>query len=211
MEGLLIFDLDGTLVDSREDIAVSVNLTLKAMSFPFREHREIYGYIGGGVHNLIYNSLPEEAKEAVPRGVELFWRVYKEHVLDSTRAYPGMTETLETLTSKKAVATNKPLEHARLILDGLGMSRYFINVQGWTQGLSVKPDPQIVLLALHGSGVSPSDAVMVGDGINDILASKAAGIRSCAVGYGYGGKERLMEAGPDYFAAEVGDLVRIFG
>jgi phosphoglycolate phosphatase len=212
LPGLLIFDLDGTLVDSRDDIAISVNLTLEELDCPKKTPQEIYGYIGGGIHNLIRNSLPAgRAEGLLEKGVDTFWAIYKEHVLDTTRLFPGVCQMLETLYRKKmAVATNKPYAHAHMILEGLGVARYFTNVQGWKMGLPVKPDPAIVLRAIEEAEAPKEDAVMIGDGLNDILAARAAGIKCCAVGYGYGSRERLMEAGPDYFAEAVSDIIELF-
>lgn len=209
---LLIFDLDGTLVDSKDDIAASVNLTLEEFHFPKKEPQYICGLIGGGVHNLIRGSLPaDRAEEMLEKGVDVFWAIYKEHVLDKTRLYPGVYRMLDALSGKKmAVATNKPYTHTHMILQGLDVDRYFASIQGWKMGLPVKPDPAIVLRAIEESEAAKEDAVMIGDGLNDIMAARAAGIKCCAVGYGYGARERLKEAGPDYFADEVSDIIKLF-
>ncbi len=216
MTKAVLFDLDGTLVDSRKDIAASVNRMLKEMGFPARDDGEIYGYIGGGIHKLVLASFPPEsvtgkpASDIVDEGVERFWRIYKDHVLDTTVPYDGIREALRALSGadgmKLCVATNKPLTHARLILNGLDISSLFACVKGWVPGLPVKPDPAILLHALKELDISPEDAVMVGDGINDLLAARAAGMKCCLVGYGYGDKTRLREAGPDFFAERVEDL-----
>ncbi len=210
---LLVFDLDGTLVDSKRDIATAVNLTLGELDFPKRDPEQIYGFIGGGVHKLILNSLPEGRSDMLDRGVDLFWASYKEHVLDTTKLYTGVYKMLETLSTvrRMAIATNKPYAHTHMIIQGLDIDRYFASVQGWKMGIPVKPDPELVVRAITEAGVPADRAVMIGDGTNDVLAAKAAGLRSCAVGYGYGKKERLMEAGPDYFAESVSDIVKLFG
>ena len=209
---LLIFDLDGTLIDSREDIALAVNLALEELGAPRRDPAEIFSYIGGGVHNLILRSLTDRYAHLLERGVDAFWARYKEHALDKTRPYPGVSGMLEDLAGRRmAVATNKPYAHTALILEGLGMARRFESVQGWKTGLPVKPDPALVRMALEGAGVSPGGAVMIGDGVSDILAARAAGIKSCAVGWGYGPRERLAQAWPDFFAEDVADVVRLFG
>ncbi len=221
MTKAVLFDLDGTLVDSRKDIAVSVNRMLKEMGFPTRDNGEIYGCIGGGIHKLVLASFPSEsvtgkpASDLVDEGVERFWRIYKDHVLDTTIPYAGIRETLLALSGadgiKLCVATNKPLTHARIILNGLDLSRLFACVKGWVPGLPVKPDPAILLRALGDLGISPGDSVMVGDGMNDLFAARAAGMKCCLVGYGYGDKTKLKEAGPDFFAERVEDLKEIIG
>jgi phosphoglycolate phosphatase len=205
-----LFDLDGTLIDSRRDIAISVNMMLDDMGFAPRREEEIYGYIGGGVYKLVLASLPPGAADKVEEGVERFWLIYKDHVLDTTVAYPGIQKSLKAMSGLKlAVATNKPLTHAELILRGLGLSGLFSSVKGWKPGIPVKPDPAILLLVLKEMNLQPDDVVMVGDSINDLLAARAAQVRCVLVGYGYGKKESLIEAGPDFFADTVEDLQEI--
>jgi len=207
-----MFDLDGTLVDSRADIAVAVNLTLEDMQLPARESKDIYGFIGGGVHNLILRSMPAGMDGLLEKGVDLFWEHYKAHVLDSTKLYPGVYAMLERFSGRKmAVVTNKPYAHTHMILQGLDIDRYFVSVQGWKVGLKVKPDPELVQRALEETGVPAEGAVMVGDSMADILSARAAGVACCAVGYGYGVRDKVIEAGPDYYAEEVGDIFRLLG
>jgi phosphoglycolate phosphatase len=209
---LLIFDLDGTLVDSKKDISTAVNLMLEELGFPKRDPELIYGFIGGGVHKLVLSSMPEGRADMLDRGVDIFWALYKEHVLDTTTTFPGVYKMLEVLSPvrRMAIATNKPYSHTHMILQGLDIDRYFASIQGWKMGIPVKPDPELVVRALAESGVDSGRAVMIGDGSNDVLAARAAGVRTCAVGYGYGNKERLMELTPDFFAESVGDIVKLF-
>jgi len=207
-----MFDLDGTLVDSRSDIAVAVNLTLEDMQLPARRPEDIYGFIGGGVHNLILRSMPEGMDGLLEKGVDLFWEHYKAHVLDSTKLYPGVYAMLEGFSGRKmAVVTNKPYAHTHMILQGLDIDRYFVSVQGWKVGIKVKPDPELVQRALEETGVPAEVSVLIGDSMADILSARAAGVACCAVGYGYGVRERVKEAGPDFYAEEVGDIFRLFG
>ncbi len=209
---LVMFDMDGTLVDSRQDIALSVNLTLDELGLPNRPPAEIFGYIGGGVHNLILKSLPQDKAGLLDKGVDLFWANYREHVLDSTKPYPGIYDMLERFSGRKlAVVTNKPCAHTRLILKGLDMDRYFISVQGWKEGLKVKPDPELVLRAMDEAGSAPESSILIGDSVADVLSARAAGVKSCAVGYGYGVRERVVEAAPDYYIDDVDGIVRLFG
>lgn len=208
---LLVFDLDGTLVDSKRDIALSANVTLEEMGFERRDPEVVYGYIGGGVHNLVLRSMGEEHAGRLDEGVGRFWANYKAHVLDSTLPYPGVQELLGSLAGRRmAVVTNKPYEHTRMVLDGLGLAKYFMNIQGWRLGFKVKPDPELLVRALRETSTPSDGAVMIGDGISDVMAARAAGTKSCAVGYGYGRKAALMEAMPDYFADEVPDIGRLF-
>lgn len=204
---LLMFDLDGTLIDSRKDIAASVNLALDELSMPRREAVEIYGYIGGGVHNLMRKSMQAGREDLLEKAVDLFWANYKDHVLDSTTLYPGVYDMLEKLSGlKMAVVTNKPCLHSRLILQGLDITKYFISIQGWKTEVRVKPDPDMLYRAMEEAGVPPEESVMIGDSVADVLASRAAGVKCCAVGYGYGVREKVLEAAPDYFVENVGDI-----
>jgi phosphoglycolate phosphatase len=207
-----MFDLDGTLVDSRGDIAVAVNLTLDDLDLPARKPEDVYGFIGGGVHNLILRSMPEGMDGLLEKGVEMFWEHYRAHVLDSTKLYPGVYAMLERLSGRKmAVVTNKPYAHTHMILQGLDIDRYFASVQGWKVGIKVKPDPELLNRALGDTGVAAKDSILIGDSMADVLAARAAGSACCAVAYGYGAKEKIIEASPDYFAEEVGDIYRLFG
>lgn len=207
---LLIFDLDGTLVDSRRDIATAVNISLDELGMPNREPELIFGFIGGGVHNLIRKSLPEGREDLLDKGVDIFWENYREHVLDTTTLYPGVYKLLEKLSGRKlALVTNKPYAHTHMILQGLDIDRYFVSVQGWKMGLNVKPDPQLLNMALDEAGTPPSRAVMIGDSMADLLSARAAGVRSCIVGYGYGAREKLIEAAPDFFVESVSEIESI--
>lgn len=213
MYGLLIFDLDGTLVDSRHDIALSVNLTLDEFNLPHRPPEVIYGFIGGGIHNLVRKSLPEGMDAMVEKGVDVFWDIYRDHVLDTTRLYPGIKDALERLSDghRLAVVTNKPYAHTDLTLRGLGIRGFFVTVHGWKMGLPVKPDPTLLNMAMADAGAGKDESIMIGDSTNDVLAAKAAGIKCCAVGYGYGTKEKNLAAGADLFAEKVEDIVRLLG
>ncbi|MBI5695345.1 MAG: HAD-IA family hydrolase [Nitrospirae bacterium] len=212
MPELVIFDLDGTLVDSKHDIAEAVNLTLDELDIPRRAPELVHTYIGGGVHNLVRRSLTDEFEHMLEKGVDLFWANYKAHILDRTEPYPGVYKMLEGFSGTKlALVTNKPYDHTMLILRGLDLDRYFASVQGWKMGLPLKPEPELIIRAMQEAECAGKDAVMVGDGTADVLAAKAAGIKSCAVGYGYGSKDRLMEAGPDFFADTVPDIERLLG
>jgi len=207
-----MFDLDGTLVDSRRDVAISLNLALEDMGVPTKEPEEIYPRIGGGVHNLLRKTLPPARDDLVECGVDLFWDYYKDHVLDTTVTYPGVYKMLEGFVGKKlAVVTNKPYNHTHKVLVGLDIDRYFVSVQGWKTGLKVKPDPEMLLRAIDEAGAEKARTLMVGDTLADIMSARSAGVRVCSVGYGYGEPEKLKEGLPDYFAESVAELVDIIG
>ncbi len=209
---LFIFDLDGTLIDSRVDIARSVNLTFRDLGRPEKPPEVIYGYVGNGVRQLIVDAIEDDDPAEVNRALSIFERHYRTHLLDETRLYPGISELLARLSRpKKAVATNKPIVYTTDILKGLGLSGLFDLVLGGTPERKLKPDPQMIFETLAFLGVSPDAALFIGDSANDIHAARAAGVRSCGVGYGLSPKEEIWAAAPDFFADTVADLGRLIG
>lgn len=204
---LLIFDLDGTLADTKADIATAVNLTLGDFGLPEREPAIIYGYVGDGVRKLLQRAFQDQPPTTYNRALRVFRDHYLEHLLDSTRFYPGVEEMLDHFkTKKKAIATNKPLEYTQKIVEGLGAQSRFDLILGGDSTDYLKPHPAILNEVLNRLEIRGKRAIMIGDGVNDILAARSAGIRSCAVGYGLGRKQDLMAAGPDLFCDRPRDL-----
>lgn len=210
---LLIFDLDGTLVDSRVDIARAVNLTFREVGVPERANEEIYGYVGNGVRRLIHDALgPAASDKAVwERAIAIFETHYLKHLLDETRFYPGVEDVLRYYRNKRrAVVTNKPLIFTLKIIEGLGAADEFDLVLGSEPLSNLKPHPEMIERALADMKVPSERAVMIGDSVNDILAARAAGAKSCAVGYGLADPETLKGALPDFFSPRVEDLKDLF-
>jgi len=205
---LLIFDLDGTLIDSRYDIAASVNRTFRDMNLPEKPPETIYRYVGNGVRQLIVDAIESDAPGLVNQALGLFERHYLAHLLDRTVLYPGVAALLARLAHrKKSVVTNKPLIYTQKILDGLGITKHFDLILGGTPTCRLKPDPEMVLTTLHALNVAPQDALLIGDSPNDILAARSAGVQSCAVGYGgLTPWEEIRSASPDRFVETVADL-----
>jgi phosphoglycolate phosphatase len=207
---LLIFDLDGTLADTKDDIATSVNLTLDELGLPEKSPAEIYTFVGSGVRKLIQQAVGEEEGERFREAMRVFRRHYMAHLLDTTKLYPGMDDVLDHYRSKKkAVVTNKPQLYTDPIASGLKMMKRFDLILGGDNGLPLKPDPAMILTVLEKLSADPKRTVMIGDGLHDIHASRAAGIAVCAVGYGLGDPEELRRAGPDFFCETVEDLKRL--
>ncbi|MFQ5455378.1 MAG: HAD family hydrolase [Nitrospirota bacterium] len=208
---LLIFDLDGTLIDSKRDIATAVNLTFREIGLPEKEPEVIYGYVGDGVRMLIQRSLGNDCRYNFDEAISIFRRHYLAHLLDTTRFYPEIEEVLDYYRNKKkAIVTNKPIEYTSKIIDGLGVNDRFHIVVGGERGYSLKPEPDMILKVIDELKVNNELAVLIGDSINDILAARAAGIRSCAVGYGLGEADILKESKPDIFCKRVEDLKGLF-
>ncbi|MBI3609540.1 MAG: HAD-IA family hydrolase [Nitrospirae bacterium] len=208
---LLIFDLDGTLADTKDDLAAAVNLTLGELGLPERRPTEIYGYVGSGVRRLIQQAVGEEEGERFKQAMRIFKGHYLAHLLDTTRLYPGMDGVLAHFKSKKkAVVTNKPQIYTDKILAGLKITDRFDLIVGGDNGLPLKPDPQMVHAVLEKLSADPKRTVMIGDGLHDIHASRAAGIAVCAVGYGLGNPEELKAARPDFFCSNADELKQLF-
>ncbi len=206
---LYLFDLDGTLADTKADLAAAVNLTFADLGLPALPVEEIAGYIGDGVRKLIGKSLGESGTPRYDAAIRLFRGHYLAHLLDTTQFYPGMTELLERLArdgKRAAVVTNKPMEYTDKIIDGLGVRRYFDLVVGSDATTPLKPDAHMVRHALKHFGAPPERTLMIGDGVNDILAARVVSVKTCAVGYGLTPPEALQAAGPDYFCSGMDEL-----
>ncbi|MGH7233168.1 MAG: HAD family hydrolase [Nitrospiraceae bacterium] len=207
---LLIFDLDGTLIESKWDIAASVNLTLKDLDLPVRDQDEIFSFVGDGVKRLLRLSVGEENLDQYQEALKIFRGHYLTHCLDCTKFYPGIETVLTHYADKqKAVATNKSLEYTTKILEGLG-AHHFAHVVGGDNGYGLKPEPGMLLKIMEVLGVEKDRAVLIGDSTNDINGGHNAGIRVCAVGYGMGNREKMTACRPDWFIEKPEELTELF-
>lgn len=185
---VVMFDLDGTLIDSRLDLALSVNATLQHMGRPELPHEAIYTLVGSGAAVLVQRALGQGASEEESRhGLEFFLGYYREHMLDNTVTYPGVREGLEVLKGRSlAVLTNKPVKFSQAILEGLDLARYFRVVYGGNSFATKKPDPQGARAVLEDFQASPKEAMLVGDSEVDVRTARNAGMWCCGVSYGLG-------------------------
>jgi len=186
---LLIFDLDGTLVDSKLDLAHSVNATRMHFGLPPLDVETVSAYIGNGAPVLLRRAMgPETSAEDVQKALEYFLAHYSEHKLDHTRAYPGIPEALEELHRdgvEMAVLTNKPVGASTGIIDGLGLSKYFARIYGGNSFEQKKPDPIGVDTLVAELGATKDLTLMVGDSSVDVRTARNAGIKVCGVTYGF--------------------------
>lgn len=204
---LLIFDLDGTLVDSRQDIFNAVNRMLERLDLPALPGETIVGYVGNGVRELIRRSLGPAHFGRLEEGTAHFLEHYSAHLIDYTHLYPGVAETLEGLAGKrKAVVSNKLEDLSRRILKGLEIDHHFALVVGGDTVGKKKPSPEAVRLVLETLGVRPERAMIVGDSPTDIEAGRAAGIRTCGVTYGFKPPDLVRAAGPDLTIDDLREL-----
>jgi len=213
---LFIFDLDGTLIDSKADIAQAVNLALTQFRLPSLPVSRVAEFVGEGVQKLIERVLREISgqdadPERVHEMIKVFKSNYEEHMLDSTTLCDGVADALAQLSwAHFAVVSNKPEKFSRLILQGLGVADRFEVILGGDSVDKRKPDPAPLLEAMAQCNCGPEDSVMVGDSATDIVSGKAAGIISCGVTGGFGKLRELEAAGCDLIIESLIDLPKYF-
>lgn len=208
---VLLFDFDGTLIDSKVDIATAVNLTLEELGLPLRSVEEIFGFVGDGVKRLLRLSVGEDNPDQYEKALEVFRGHYLEHCVQTTRWYPGIWEVLQHYKDRtKVIVTNKSLEYTLAIVDGLQARDLFQHVEAPRDTAELKPEPVMLERALAVLGADITHTVMIGDSTNDVRAAQAAGIRACAVGYGYGNRERVSALQPDFYCETPHDLIDLW-
>jgi phosphoglycolate phosphatase len=186
---LLVWDLDGTLVDSELDLAHSINAMLRHLQHPELPVEVVASYVGDGAPMLVRRALGDPDDEAfVHAALEYFMAYYREHKLDHTYVYPGVLETLEAIKQRSglqmAVLTNKPIGPSRAICEALGLAPYLSQIYGGNSFPTKKPDPYGAQMLLREHDVTPNEALMIGDSQNDVLTANNAGMYSLGVTYG---------------------------
>jgi phosphoglycolate phosphatase len=207
---VLIFDLDGTLVDSKKDLTASVNYIRTRFDLPVLTEEEIARFIGNGALMLIRRALDTKGTEDnVQEGLQMFLSYYRAHMLDSTALYPGVRETLDRLSDcKLAVLTNKPVHFSCAMLDGLGIYRHFMAVYGGNSFDHKKPDPVGIYQILSDTKGQREKTWMIGDSAVDVLTGRNAGVTTCGVTYGYA-TETFKDAQPDFLIESFPDLEQL--
>ena len=223
---LIVFDLDGTLIDSRQDLCNSVNAMLKHMGKPELPEDVIAGYIGDGASMLVRRALGDPEGDAhddkyVDDALTYFLDYYREHKLDFTYVYPGVMESLEAIrvvlpSTLMAVLTNKPVNPSRDICDHFGLSNYFFQNYGGNSFHTKKPDPHGLLTlmaeasAIVGSTITAKETMMVGDTEVDVLTARAIGAISLGCSFGLA-PHRLEAARPDFLVDSAKEWMQILG
>jgi phosphoglycolate phosphatase len=207
----LIFDLDGTLVDSQKDLASALNLTRKDYCLKPLSVDEVRSYVGNGLKVLVQKAIPEIDENLVLEAVEKLNDHYADCYLDETVPYQGICEMLETLkNAKKAILTNKPERFSRGIVKKMGWDGHFLEIYGGDSMEGIrKPDPRVLFEVMKKIGADPKRTIMIGDGINDVKVAKAGGIASLAVFYGFSDKEAVDSFGADFTAQTPKDILKI--
>ena len=213
---LLIFDLDGTLIDSRLDLIHSVNSMLRHFRRPELPGEVIASYVGDGAPMLVRRALGDPRDEAfVKEALEYFLAYYRVHKLDHTHVYGGIPEALAAIQSsdgtprKMAVLTNKPVNPSRAIVEALGLAKFFVHVYGGNSFSTKKPDPLGAQALLKETHTRPEGALMVGDSSIDVITGRNAGLWTCGVTYGFA-PHTLCEAPPDVAVDTPQELVSLF-
>ena len=223
---LIVFDLDGTLIDSRRDLCNSVNATLRHVGKPELPDEVVASYIGDGASMLVRRALgdPEgdvHDEEQVNAALGFFLDYYREHKLDYTYVYPGVMESLASIRKARpevlmAVLTNKPVRPSRDICDHFGLSSYFFQNYGGNSFHTKKPDPHGLLTlmaeagAMAGSPITAGETMMVGDTDIDVLTARAVGAWSLGCSFGLS-PHRLEAAKPDYLVDSALEWAEICG
>lgn len=200
-----LFDVDGTLVDSAYDICGAIQQVLAATPQNQVEHEFLKRYIGRHLLDLFHDLFPSHTPEQIDALIVEYRRVYPARNHRMTKLYPGVLEALTCLGGKKSTATTKGTPTTRLVLEMFGLLPHFDHVQG-TDGFPAKPEPDVIFTALRALGANVSDCLFVGDSAADMEAGRRAGVKTCAVLYGYGQKDELARWAPDYWVNDLREL-----
>jgi len=212
---LVIFDLDGTLIDSSRDLANSVNATRAHLHLPPLENQTVYSYVGNGAPVLIRKALgPDYTEDEVQDALLYFLGYYREHMLDHTVLYAGVREVLDRFRDARirmAVLTNKPVRFSQAIVDGLGLTAHFMRVYGGNSFEQKKPDPIGIETLMKECGAPRDRTLMVGDSSVDVQTARNAQVQVCGVTWGFQ-PETFDECPPDFLIHRPEDLaLRVIG
>lgn len=209
---LIIFDFDGVIIDSGQDIASAVQHVLKLFNQPVLSRKEIITYVGHGVEYLIRKCFKDCDDDTIKQVIPIYRKHYLENAVIKTRLYEHVEETLEYIrksgeNNKIALVTNKPEDLTYKILEVLGVKQYFDMAVGPESVKKMKPDPEGILQVLEHFNLPPQKAIMVGDSYVDVEAGKNAGTLTCGVTYGLGDREELIKSSPDILINHIAELL----
>jgi len=205
----VLFDLDGTLVDSLDDLTDAVNHVRLEFALPALTPSTVCRMVGKGALNLVRQALPDRTQAEIDRALRLFLDYNEQHIADKSRLYPGVVELLAELRRRGirlAIISNKNEALSRLILKSLEIDGYFESVSGGDTFPEIKPSPLPLLRVIEQQGLLPQECIMVGDSINDIQAGNLAGIATVGCSWGYGGSGELGSS--SFLAESCEDLLR---
>jgi HAD superfamily hydrolase (TIGR01509 family) len=205
-----LFDVDGTLLDSAADIHAALREVLDGHPVRVLDEALVRRYIGYHLLEFFRDVLPGYSEEQHWELIHRYREIYPARGHRLTRVYPGVREMLERLPGRKATATTKSTATVRSVLEQFGLLPYFDHPQG-TDGFPAKPAPDVIHAALEALGARPEDCLLVGDSPADMEAGRRAGVRICAVRYGYGDPAELARFDPDYWINDPRELLNIAG
>ncbi len=198
MKRLIVYDLDGTLVNTLDDIAQAANQMLQTLDEPPRAAQEIRRFIGSGLHELVRRCLRTDEEARIAHGMRLFRASYAAHLTDSSALYPGARELLEHFKDRRqAVVTNKPSPFSRDLLSALGVADFFFEIVSGDLGYPRKPDPAAVLAVMRRARVEAGETVLIGDSPIDVAAGRNAGAVTVGLLHGFSDEDELAFSGPD--------------
>lgn len=203
---LYLFDVDGTLVDSASDICSAVRQALGEAGVDSLSEEYLRSFIGHHLFDLFREVLPESTPQDHERLLARYRAIYLARRHASTRVYSGVEEMLAGLGGLKSTATTKSSETARQVLELFGLARHFDHIQG-TDGFPSKPAPDVIFKSLERLGVRPEDCLLVGDAGPDMEAGRRAGVRTCAVTWGYGDPDAMRAHQPDFWIGSPSELL----
>ena len=206
----VIFDFDGVIADTGLDIVASVQAAQREFATEVLEYPEIMACVGHGAKYLIDGTMASLPENTLADALAWYKKYYEAHPCDHTRLYPGFYELLEKLQSqgiKMSIVSNKPEAITELIVNKLGISEFFTKVIGPESVKRMKPDPEGLLLCLSAMHTENKEALMIGDSYTDIMAGKAAGMKTCAILYGYGDKAKLKAENADFSASAASEIL----
>lgn len=200
-----IFDVDGTLLDSATDICGAIQEVLsvyvpKPLSFEY-----LRGFVGFHLDDVFNDACPGLTREQLDQMIASYKSIYLERRHSETRVFPGVLEALQNLKGLKTTATTKGTPTTRAVLDQFGLLPYFDHVQG-TDGFPCKPAPDVLFRSLEALNTKPEDCLFIGDSAADMEAGRRAGVKICAVDYGYGNAEAMAKWEPDLWISDLRDL-----
>jgi 2-phosphoglycolate phosphatase len=207
---LIIYDLDGTLVDTRKDIADAANHMLQGMKLPVLPQATIEKFVGHGVQHFIRNCIGNDQPKQIEQGLKLYRAYYHEHMLDHSQLYPGAKEVLDYFKDRfQAVITNKPDPFSLEILKGLGVADYFFHVVAGNSPFPKKPDPGSVQAIMRMKIALPEETIFIGDSPIDIETARNSGVPSVIITHGFVSRDELESAQPDLLVDHFSELLEV--
>lgn len=210
MKKLIAYDLDGTLVDTREDIILAANHMLTSLGHSPISGEAIKSYVGRGLHDLVKSCLRATDEKEVEKGAKVYRRYYGEHMMDHTCLYPGAKETLEHFKNRRQmVVTNKPSPFSEQMLEKLGVAGYLSVILTGSSDHPPKPDPTGLLRVLEREKIAPEDALLVGDSEVDLETGRRAGMETVLIAHGFVSRDALESRKPEWLVGNFEEFLAL--